>query len=121
MVVVADGKLAFSRDQVISSTQASKNFGECRRRAKREPLFVTDRNASIETVIVDYDEFEAMAVELERLRLDRLYATAAMRLAEADADPEEALVPFEKMQSKEAYQPFLDIDTDDVSDGDLFV
>ena len=68
MVVVADGKLTFSREQVISSTQASKNFGECRRRARREPLFVTDRNASIETVIVDYDEFEAMAVELERLR-----------------------------------------------------
>ena len=58
MVVVADGKLAFSKDRVVSATQASKNFGECRRRAKREPLFVTDRNASIETVIVDYDEFE---------------------------------------------------------------
>ena len=57
MVVVADGKLAFSKDRVVSATQASKNFGECRRRAKREPLFVTDRNASIETVIVDYDEF----------------------------------------------------------------
>lgn len=72
MVVVADGKLAFSKDRVVSATQASKNFGECRRRAKREPLFVTDRNASIETVIVDYDEFEAMAVELEQLRLQRL-------------------------------------------------
>ena len=71
MVVVADGKLAFSKDRVVSATQASKNFGECRRRAKREPLFVTDRNASIETVIVDYDEFEAMAVELEQLRLQR--------------------------------------------------
>ena len=74
MVVVADGKLAFSKDRVVSATQASKNFGECRRRAKREPLFVTDRNASIETVIVDYDEFEAMAVELEQLRLQRLAA-----------------------------------------------
>lgn len=120
MVVVADGKLAFSRDQVISSTQASKNFGECRRRAKREPLFVTDRNASIETVIVDYDEFEAMAVELERLRLDRLYATAAMRLAEADADPEGALVPFEEMLGEEGYRSFLEIDPDEVPDEELF-
>ena len=79
MVVVADGKLAFSKDRVVSATQASKNFGECRRRAKREPLFVTDRNASIETVIVDYDEFEAMAVELEQLRLQRLYAISPLR------------------------------------------
>ena len=68
MVVVADGKLAFSKDRVVSATQASKNFGECRRRAKREPLFVTDRNASIETVIVDYDEFEAMAAPPAPLR-----------------------------------------------------
>lgn len=120
MVVVADGRLAFSRDQVISSTQASKNFGECRRRAKREPLFVTDRNASIETVIVDYDEFEAMAVELERLRLDRLYATAAMRLAEADANPEDTLVSFEEMLGDESYQAFLEIDPDEMSDEELF-
>lgn len=120
MVVVADGKLAFSRDQVISSTQASKNFGECRRRAKREPLFVTDRNASIETVIVDYDEFEAMAVELERLRLDRLYATAARRLAEADANPEETLVSFEEMLGDGGYRAFLDIDPDEVPDEELF-
>ena len=35
MVVVADGKLAFSKDRVASATQASKNFGECRRRASR--------------------------------------------------------------------------------------
>ena len=94
MVVVADGKLAFSKDRVVSATQASKNFGECRRRAKREPLFVTDRNASIETVIVDYDEFEAMAVELEQLRLQRLYDVAAQRLAAIDRDPSGETVPF---------------------------
>ncbi len=120
MVVVADGKLTFSREQVISSTQASKNFGECRRRARREPLFVTDRNASIETVIVDYDEFEAMAVELERLRHERLYATAAERLAEVDASPDEAVVSFEEMLGEDGYKSFLEIDPDDMADEELF-
>ena len=103
MVVVADGKLTFSREQVISSTQASKNFGECRRRARREPLFVTDRNASIETVIVDYDEFEA-----------------AERLADADAHPRDALITFEEMLGEDGYRSFLEIDPDDMPDEELF-
>ena len=92
MVVVADGKLAFSKDRVVSATQASKNFGECRRRAKREPLFVTDRNASIETVIVDYDEFE----------------------------PSGETVPFSEILGDEGYDAFLALDPDDLPDGELF-
>lgn len=120
MVVVADGKLAFSKDRVVSATQASKNFGECRRRAKREPLFVTDRNASIETVIVDYDEFEAMAVELEQLRLQRLYDTAADRLAAIDRDPEGETVPFSEMLGPDDYEAFLALDPDEISDEELF-
>ena len=34
MVAVLDKKLVFGRDQVVTSTQASKNFGEVRRRAQ---------------------------------------------------------------------------------------
>lgn len=119
MVVVADGKLAFSRDRIVSATQASKNFGECRRRARREPLFVTDRNAGIDTVIMDYDEYEAMALELERLRLERFYATAADRLREIDAHPED-VVPLEEMLGEADYQAFLNQTADDLSDEDLF-
>ena len=39
MVAVIDKKLVFGREQVLTSTQASKNFGEARRRARREPQF----------------------------------------------------------------------------------
>ena len=60
-------------------------------------------------------------MELDILRWDKLYATAAMRLAEAEANPECALVPFKKIRGKKAYQSFLDIDTDDALDGELFV
>ena len=90
MVAVVDEKLVFGRGQVLTSTQASKNFGEARRRARKEPQFVSDRNNGIDTVIVSFDEFEAMAVELERLREERLYAIAAARLARGDADPNRA-------------------------------
>lgn len=80
MVAVVDDKLVFGRGQVLTSTQASKNFGEARAAVRvRNREFVSDRNNGIDTVIVSFDEFEAMAVELERLREERLYATAAAR------------------------------------------
>ena len=76
MVAVIDKKLVFGREQVLTSTQASKNFGEARRRARREPQFVSDRNDGIDTVIVGFDEFEAMAVALARLAQDPAAARA---------------------------------------------
>ena len=95
MVAVIDKKLVFGREQVLTSTQASKNFGEARRRARKEPQFVSDRNDGIDTVIVGFDEFEAMAVELEQLREERLHAIAAassrratlIRIAKASRSP----------------------------------
>ncbi|WP_172136076.1 type II toxin-antitoxin system Phd/YefM family antitoxin [Adlercreutzia sp. ZJ473] len=120
MVVVTNGKLAFSRDRIVSATHASKNFGECRSRAKHEPIFVTDRNASVETVIMGYDEYEAMALELERLRVEKLHAEAAARLAEVDADPKGAVIPLREVLGEEGYRDFLAINADDVPDEELF-
>ena len=73
MDAVMNGKLVFSRDQIVSSSQARKNFGEMRKRARKEPLFALDRN-TIDTVIVDFKAFEGMAVELEELREQRFFA-----------------------------------------------
>ena len=120
MVVVADGKLAFSKDRVVSATQASKNFGECRRRAKREPLFVTDRNASIETVIVDYDEFEAMAVELEQLHLAAPLRCRGAAVGRHRSRSLGETVPFSEILGDEGYDAFLALDPDDLPDGGLF-
>lgn len=119
MVSIANGQLVFSRDQVITSTQASKNFGEVRRRAKQAPLFVSDRNAHIDTVIVDYEEFESMAVELERLRAERIYAVAASRIAGADPSRKNA-VSLEDTLGEGQYARFLEIDPDAEADEDLF-
>ncbi len=107
MVAVVDKKLVFGRDQVLTSTQASKNFGEARRRARREPQFVSDRNDGIDTVIVGYDEFEAMAVELEELKKERLYATAAARLAQCDADPNHKGIPVEDVLGRDYFEALV--------------
>ena len=68
MVPVIDNELVFGRDQVVTSSQVEKDFGVVRRKAQAKPLFVSDGEGGIDTVIVGFDEFEAMALELERFR-----------------------------------------------------
>ena len=121
MVAVIVKKLVFGREQVLTSTQASKNFGEARRRARREPQFVSDRNDGIDTVIVGFDEFEAMAVELEQLREERLHAIAAARLAKGDADSNRKGIPFSDTVGRERFEAMLEAEsTDPISDEELF-
>ena len=120
MVTVADGKLTFSKDQVVTSSQASKNFGEMRRRARQEPLYVSDRNDGIDTVIVGYDEFERMALELETLRLERLYSLAADRVAAADAVASHRPIMLEETIGQEAYERLLKMDIDSIPDDEVF-
>ena len=107
MVAVIDKKLVFGREQVLTSTQASKNFGEVRRRASVEPQFVSDRNCGIDTVIVGFDEFESMAVELQELRDERFYALAARRVAEADDNLAREVIPFTDIVGCEHYEEML--------------
>ena len=118
MVTVVDDRIVFGRDQVLTSTQAGKNFGEARRRARLKPQFVSDRNDGIDTVIVGFDEFEAMAVELERLREERLYAVAAARVAAAGRA---CGVPVEEVLGAEAFAAMVAAEADDPApDSELF-
>lgn len=119
MVTVVDGKIVFGRDQVLTSTQAGKNFGEARRRARLKPQFVSDRNDGIDTVIVGFDEFEAMAVELERLREERLYAVAAARVAASGR--ERRGIPVGEVLGEEAFAAMVAAEADDPApDSELF-
>ena len=121
MVAVHDKKLVFGRDQVVTSTQASKNFGEARRRARRGPLYVSDRNDGIDTVIVGFDEFEEMAVELQQLREERLYALATARVAEIDANPDREMPTLRDVMGHEHYDALKAAEAlDSTPDSELF-
>lgn len=121
MVAVLDRKLVFSRDQVITATQASKNFGDVRRRARVQPLFIDDRNKGIDTVIISFDEFETMAVELQELREERLRATAVERLARADSDANHRGIPFEDVMGNAEHDRLFEQEMlDPTPDSELF-
>ena len=121
MVAVMEGKVVFGRDQVVTSTQASKNFGQMKRRAQAGPLFVSGRDAGIDTVIISFDDFEAMATELEQLREQRFYDEAARRVREADADPNHEGIPVEECMSAEELAAFMSAaEDDDFDESELF-
>ena len=114
MSLVIDDKLAFSRDQIVSSSVASKNFGEIRRRAAKAPQFVSGRSG-IDTVVIGFDEFERMCLELDRLRQERLYAMAADRLEEPPAR-----IALRDVMDEDAYSRLLAMDPDAIPDEELF-
>ena len=87
--------------------------------ADRHPVAITQHRKP-RYVLMTYDEFEAMAVELEQLRLQRLYDVAAQRLAAIDRDPSGETVPFSEILGDEGYDAFLALDPDDLPDGELF-
>lgn len=59
-------KPSFTADQLISASNAAKNFGELRKKAKNLPQFITD-NGEVDTVVVGYDYFEKMYARLKEL------------------------------------------------------
>ncbi len=120
MDAVRDGKLTFSRDQIVSSSQAAKNFGEMRHRARLAPLYVSDRNDGIDTVIVSYETFESLALELEELRLQRFYDAVATRLTHGEADPTRCPVELSEAMGKKRYAEWESSDPNLISDKDLF-
>ena len=120
MVSLVDDKLVFGRDQVVTSTQAGKNFGEMRRRARKAPLFVSDRNDGIDTVIVSYDDFERMAREIDRLREANLHSLAASRIAAADADASHTPLTLDEVLGAEEAARIYSLDTESIPDSELF-
>lgn len=121
MVAVMEGKVVFGRDQVVTSTQASKNFGQMKRRAQTGPLFVSGRDAGIDTVIISFDDFEAMATELEQLREQSFYDEAARRVREADADPNHEGIPLQEVMGAQKYEAFMEnLGSDETPDEELF-
>jgi len=58
---------AYSREEIVSSSQASKQLGEVLNQAKRKGRIVLSRNNRLEAVILSIEEYEGMVDDLEHL------------------------------------------------------
>ncbi len=62
-------KPRFTRDQLITSSFATRHFGQIRVHARKEPLVVMD-NGRLDTVILGYAQYEQLVgrwLELEQI------------------------------------------------------
>ena len=80
--VAMNTKPSITKDQIVKSSIASRNFGEYRKKAKINPIYISD-NGTIETVMLDYNYFEQMyqrLSELEELEETRILSERGERL-----------------------------------------
>jgi len=58
---------AYRREEIISSSRASKQFGEVLNEARRKGRVVLSRNNRLEAVILPIEEYEGIVEDLEHL------------------------------------------------------
>lgn len=79
-------KPTFTVDQLIPASQAAKNFGGLRKKAKEKPIAITD-NGDVDTIVVGYEYFEQMYARLMQLEQLEEERTLTERVARLDKDP----------------------------------
>ncbi len=58
---------SYSRDEIVPSSRASKQFGELLNEARRKGRVVLSRNNKLEAVILPIEEYEELVGDLEHL------------------------------------------------------
>lgn len=79
-------KPRFNRDQIISSSEAAKKFGELRKKAKTIPQFITD-NGTVDTVVMNYEYYEKMYMRLQELEEIEETAILSERMERLENNP----------------------------------
>ena len=79
-------KPTFGADQLISSSNASKHFGELRKKAKDLSQFITD-NGTVDTVVLDYHYYENLCVRLSELEEREAERMLIERMERLDREP----------------------------------
>lgn len=76
----------FTKEQLITASKASKHFGELRKKAQVNPMFITD-NGDIDTVVLGYKFFANMYQRLSELEELEEARILTQRIEELERDP----------------------------------
>lgn len=82
-------KPTFNVDQLTTSSDASKKFGELRKKAKQLPQYITE-NGNVDTVLIGYDLFEQIYDRLTQLEEREEEYTLLERINRIERNPESA-------------------------------
>ncbi|WP_438348935.1 hypothetical protein ACP8HI_25690 [Paenibacillus sp. FA6] len=84
--MIAMTKPTFTADQLVSSSVASKKFGELRKKAKQLPQFITE-NGTVDTVLLGYDYYEQLFERLSQLEEQEEQRILNERIDRMDRNP----------------------------------
>jgi PHD/YefM family antitoxin component YafN of YafNO toxin-antitoxin module len=80
-------KPKITNDQLIKASEASKHFGSLRKKAKINPMFITE-NGNIDSVIIDYAYYEQMYQRLAELEIKEEESMLLERINRLEKNPE---------------------------------
>ena len=83
-------KPVITKEQMVQSSVAAKQFGSLRKKAKRLPQFVTE-NGTIDTVVLDYNYYEEIYERLMELEIKEETGILEQRIERLDKNPKEAV------------------------------
>lgn len=90
MSIVTDIRPTITKEQIVQSSVASKKFGECKRKAKLNPIYISD-NGNIDTVLLAYDYFEKMYERLLELEAKEEAMILSQRIDNIEENPSSAV------------------------------
>jgi PHD/YefM family antitoxin component YafN of YafNO toxin-antitoxin module len=79
-------KPSITNDQIVSASEAARDFSKIRKRAKDVPLYILDRG-KIDAVILGYDQYERMYMRLQELEAERTEFLVLQRSKELRDNP----------------------------------
>lgn len=87
MSAVIDTRLKITKEQIVKSSIVSKRLGQYRKKAKENPIYISD-NGNIDTVIISYDQFEKMYERLVELESKEEKEILNNRIKQVEENPE---------------------------------
>lgn len=84
---------AYRREEIVSSSTASKQLGEVLNEAKRKGRMILSRNNRLEAVILPIEEYEGIVEDLEHL-------LTALEIRERKARAGEKRISWEALKAK---------------------
>lgn len=89
-VAIMETKPSITKEQIVQSSVASKKFGECKRKAKLNPIFISD-NGNIDTVLLAYDYFEKLYERISELEAKEEAMILTERINNLEKNPSSAV------------------------------
>jgi prevent-host-death family protein len=84
---------AYRREEIVSSSRASKGLGEVLNTARRRGRVVLSRNNKLEAVLLPIEEYEGMVEDLEHL-------LTALEIFERKARARGKRIPWEPLKAR---------------------